>query len=187
MIITRTDNTITLDSAVAAGYTYVHITQKITTLETTIFDDAISESSTDVAILTDGYYIFTEIKLPITGGSGYYISGDTVYDASNNEVSIDTLLTLYTGDSNILREDYDYIFYNYLYTYYINLIKARFLKNMCGCNCSSIDRVTLDTLTMGFAVLDQLIEYEQFTEAVRIIEQLSVCSNIINTNCSCNG
>jgi hypothetical protein len=58
---------------------------------------------------------------------------------------------------------------------------------MCNCNCSSqSDKVTADALTMGITVLETLIEYAQYMEALRILNQLSVCTGITNTGCGCN-
>lgn len=182
-------NKITLVSPVASGYAYVHTIQKVTTMEVTLEESFITESISSYELSTDGYYIVSEIKLPDSVSVGnYYISGESIYDTTGTEITVQELLDTDTTGTNIIREDNDYFTYYFLELYYINLIKDKFMKGICSCNCNngkSSEKLTIDTLTMGLEVIKILVEYLQYLEAERIIEQLSVCSGQINVNCNC--
>lgn len=218
MEINQTDNVITTTSILESGYSYIHVIQKITTETSSIFDSNITDSESEFTLTSDGYFILSEIKLPSTVDTNvnhYYITGNTVYNWEGEEVSISTLITIDTTGTNIIREDIDYLSKYYIYKYYIDILKNRFLKNICNCgnsgtsNCSSgvynptlingvvdrgykvsdpkQDKITIDTLTMGLEILDYLEEYLLYMEAQRIIEQLAPCGSITNTGCGCNG
>ena len=188
MQISTTKNTVNLVSTITSGYKYIHVIEKVTTTEVTLENSEFTESSSSYDLLTDGYYNIIEIKLPDSYSEGiYYIDGETIYSPVG-VITLEELLEVDVEGTNILREDNDYFLYYFLETYYIDLIQSKFLKSICTCSCvNSQDRVTIDTLTMGLELIKKLVEYLQYMEAERMIEQLSTCSGIINTNCNCNG
>lgn len=189
MEISTNNYTITLTSTIASGYEYIHTVQKVSTTETTFENSEITDSTSTYNLTSDGYYILSEIKLPnVETVDNYYILDDVIYDPDGAEITAEELLEVDTTDTNITREDNDYFLYYYLETYYINLIKDKFMKGICSCNCVSsndLTKTTIDTLTMGLDVVKILLEYLQYYEAQRMIEQLSVCSGEINVNCNC--
>lgn len=181
-------DTLTLTSITVSGHKYIHTVQKVTTTNTIFYSGIFTENISTIALSTDGYYIISEIRLPeavIT--TGYYIQNDKIYNSTGTEVSIEDLLKVNTTGTNIIRNDYDYLSYYYLDKYNIDLIKSTFLKGMCSCGCSSrIGNQTIDTLVMGLEVLKNLVDYNLYYEAQRVIEQLSVCTGEINSSCNCN-
>lgn len=188
MKIEQFDNTLTLTSITVSGHKYVHALQKVTTLTTTYYSGSFTENVSTSALTTDGYYIISEIRLPEGVSNGnYYILNNKIYNPSGVEISIEDLLTVNIIGTNIIRTDYNYVSCHYLNTYNINLIKQTFLKGICSCNCSTrTDKQTIDTIIMGLEVIKNLIDYELYLEAQRMIEQLGVCSGILNPNCNCN-
>ena len=217
MEITQTDNVLTITSISVSGYSYIHTVQKVTLDETTLFDSNITESESTFTLTSDGYFIVSEIKLPNTVDNTtnhYYINGDTVYTWEDEEITISALLALDTTGTNIIREDTDYLSVYYIRKYYIDIIKNRFLKNICNCGTSGTssctsgvynptlingvvdrgyrvtnpeqDKITIDTLTMGLEVISYLEEYQLYMEAERIIEQLAPCGSVSNTGCGCS-
>lgn len=188
MEITQSENTINLTSTYISGHTYLHTIQQVTTIETTLFESIFTSSSSEIILIDDGYYIISEIRLPNQIVSGYYIIDEIIYDELGNEVTVEELLELDTTDTNIIREDIDYISYYNIETYLITLIKNKFLKGFCSCNCiTDEDKRTIDTLMMGIEAIKNLEVYLLYNEIQRIIEQLSVCTGTVNLNCSCNG
>lgn len=189
MNITQSGNILTITSIETSSYTYIHVLQKVSTTDTIIYDYEFTDSFSTYTLAVDGYFIISEIKLPITPGYGYYISNNTIFDSDNNTVSIQELLDLEILDTNIVREDINYFSTNIINSYYINYIQSNYVNNLCsGKLLSSQDKITIDSLTMGLSIIQCLIECgEQYYEAQRIIEKLSLCTGIINTNCNCNG
>lgn len=182
-----TATTLNVTSIDSLGYSFVHIIQKITTTSTTIYDSNITEGTSEFVLETDGYYIVSEIKILDTESPGfYYTDGESIYDTSGEEITIQELLDLDIEGTNLEREDQDLVTYYLLNTYYVDLVKSKFLKKICTCSCvRDSDKLTIDTLTMGLYAIQSLVDYEQYYEAERLIEQLGVCSGVVNTNCNC--
>lgn len=181
MQIAYNKNSVSLTSTVSAGTAYVHAIQKVTFASTTFVTSTITGSTSTYSFTTDGYYVLTEIPISTNPTGTYYTDMSVIYDSNGDEVDIEDLL-----EEEITMTSYNYLLFYFLETYYINLIKSKFLKSICGCGCtSSKEKLTIDTLTMGIDVLRILQTYEQFIEASRIIDQLSVCTGIVNPNCSC--
>jgi len=190
MNIIQTANVLTLTSSAESGFRYIHTIQKISIAETTLENEIFTDSISSYTMPSDGYYIITEIKLTTIPGQYYYITGDTVYSSLGVEISIEDLLLLDVSGTNIVRIDTDLLNKYNTDLYYINLIKNKFLKTICACDCiSKSDKLTIDTLTMGLALIENLVLNLQFYEAQRIIEHLGICNNLIvsNPNCNCNG
>lgn len=190
MNITQTENVLTLTSPVESGFRYIHTIQKVTITETTLVNKVFTDSISSYTMPSDGYYIITEIKLTTTPGQYYYIVGDIVYSSLGVEISVENLLAISVSGTNILRIDTDLLNKYNTNLYYVNLIKNKFLKIICTCDCiSKSDKLTIDTLTMGLVLIENLVLNLQFYEAQRIIENLGICNNLIvsNPNCNCNG
>lgn len=189
MNITQSGNILTIVSSEISTYSYVHIIQNVTTVDTTIFDYEFSSSFSSFTLTEDGYFIITEIKLPTTPGYGYYISGNSVYDSGGNVVSVEDLLDIDTTTTNIVREDLDYFSTNILNNFYITYLQNNYLNSLCSGKLLSLqDKVTIDSITMGLSIIECLIDCGgKYYEAQRIIEKLSMCYGTINTNCNCHG
>lgn len=187
MNVSQLQNTLTITSTIASGYKYVHYIIKVNLEDEVVKQTEITESISTYTMLQDGYYKIVELRLPTTSGSGYYITGTTIYSPSNVVLSPEELLLVDVTGTNIIRDGSDIIVTYYLNEYYINIIKSKFLKNICSCAClTAVDKVLIDTLTMGLVLITKLEENSQYHEANRIISQLSSCSNIQNdANCNC--
>lgn len=185
MEITQTNNNIEVVSTELSGYVYLHVYQKITTTVESIIQETYTDSSSSISLTTDGYYIISELKLRSTETPGeYYVLGEDIYTPEGELILLEDLMLI---EDLEIRTDANVLSYYYIEKYYIDLVKSKFLKGMCSCACiNDLDKITIDTLTMGIEVLDILIKYSQFYEAERMVEQLSVCTGIVNTNCSCN-
>lgn len=184
MEITQIANMLNLTSPATAGHSYVHVIDKITTSSESQVNDTIVDSTSSYELTSDGYYKVIEIRLPntVSAGNYYTLDGD-FFDTSGDQITLAELLEV---ESGVTRTDTNHLSYYYLDTYYLNLIKSKFLKNICGCSCSSQqDRITIDTLTMGLHLIASLGTYLQYYEATRLIEQLSVCTGVSNVNCNC--
>lgn len=191
MNITQIENNLTLASIESPQYGYVHITQKVTISGSAVYKTYFTLSTSTVYLETDGYYQIVEIKLPASEGYGYWIdvnSGGTgvVYDPEGSEVPIEDLLALPLNTANIVREDQDLISTYLLQTYYILLIKSRFLNNICSCDCpDKEEKLKIDILTMGLALIEYLKVYAQYYEIERIIEQTTSCVGVTLNSCNC--
>lgn len=185
-------NELTVSDTLVSVYKYIHVIQlNAVTGNSTQYVKYTHEASTTV-LATDGYYTITQIMLPLAPVPGtYYIIEDVVDQiiAPNGfPITVDQLLAVDPIAGGFDRQDVDWFTYYQLNDYYITLIKAKFLNNICNCGCiNAQDKLMIDTLTMGIALLDELITYAQYYEAERILEQLSKCTGIVNTNCNCNG
>jgi hypothetical protein len=189
MNLTQSDETLNIISQESSPYRYIHVVQDVTILETTIVNDEFTNSVSYYNFTTDGYFIITEIKLPVTPvEGGYYISGDSVFDPEGVEITVEDVMALSPENTNIIREDQEYITLYFLQDYYLGLLKAKYLKNICACGCGCIDKqdkVQLDTLTMGLDLIEALQAKFQYYEVQRIVEKLLVCFGLQMTNCNC--
>lgn len=189
MEINRSSNVLSFSSEILTGYAYVHSMQKVTTKDTTLVWSDITDSLSSTSVSVDSYYIISEIRLPdhiVT--NGYYTINDKIYDLNGNEISVEQLLATSILNTNIIRVDTNYVFYYYIETYYIDLLKSRFQETINSCAClNKQDKITIDTLTMGLDIIKYLIPYELYNEIQRVIEQLSVCTGTITNNCACYG
>lgn len=184
MTITQTGNTVSITSTPQAGYRFIHAIQKVTSTVTTLVNDTFTDSASSFTLESDGYYIISETKLTTTPGAYYYISGDTVYSSVGVEITVEDLLEEELEQTTFVNH---FSRYN-VNEYYINLLKSKFLNNICACNCiSTSEKLTIDMLTMGITLIDSLVIDEQFYEAERIVEQLGTCTNTITPSCNCNG
>lgn len=189
MTITQTNNILYFESNIVPGFSYVHYLTLVNLEAEELLQAVITTSESSYTLTSDSYYKVTEIQLPTTPGSGYYISGDQVFDSGDQEVSLEDLLAVDVSGTNIVREDLDLVSVYFLNEYYINLLKNKYLKNICSCTCvSKIDKVLIDSLTMGIMLIESLVKNNKYNESNRIIYQLSTCSNLVTTStCNCNG
>lgn len=189
MEIVRTNNVISITSPYASGYKYIHVTQIVENNQIVIFDSTFTETVSTVTTTADGYFIITEVKLPESESPGnYYILGGKIYNPLGEEITLEELLATDTDETNIVKESQEFLSYYFLNKYYIDLIESKLLKNVFSCNCMTPqDRVLIDTLSMGLDVIKTLMEYNQFYEAKRILDKMSVCSGLVNPICKCNG
>lgn len=176
MTITITGNIATIASLSPEA---VFIIQDVNEDEETILHTEFSDNFT-YELPSDGYYRITEIILP---SGGYYTDGTYFYNASAEVITTETLLDAVTAE-----DIEDFIHYNYLKTYYKDLLKNSFLKCICTCSGKEhANRKVIDTISMGIFLLELLIEEELLYEADRIINSLNTCNYINYSNCSCNG
>lgn len=195
MELIQTNNTLTVFGTSVEGYSNVYILQKIdpTSETATNVANSVSTAGTAFTITTDGYYLISKFIMSTTPSDiYYYIDGEAVITPEDAEWTTTALYQLLDIDdyvaAGITVETTNYFTYYNIQTYYINLLKSKFLKNLCACGCMSAnDRVTIDTLTMGIEVIKSLITYSQLNEAARIVSLLSVCTGNVNTNCNCYG
>lgn len=188
MNITQDGTKLNIISQSTPAYQYVHVVQDVTITSTDIVHDEITDSVSYYTFVADGYYIITEMKLPVTPGNYYYISDGEIYDPSGAVMTTEELLAVDPAGTSIVREDEDYITMVILNEYYLDLLKAKYLKNICNCGCGCIDKqdkVKLDTLTMGLDLIEALESKVQYYEVQRIVEKLSVCFNIVQGDCDC--
>lgn len=188
-------NALTISDTEVTEYKYIHVIQlNAITGSGTQYVKYTHDSST-TTLAADGYYTITQMMLPLDPVEGtYYIieslvgGDDQVIDPNGDVILIDDLLLVDTVGTTITKT-VENIFSDYsLHTYYINLLKSKFLKNVCGCDCiSKQDKLTIDTLTMGLALIEELVAFAQYNEAERIVEQLNKCTGLVTPNCNCNG
>ena len=185
MQIVQTNNTLSMTSTPQAGFKFVHIINKVTITLEEIIHDTITDSISSKTLTYDGYYQVSEMKLTTTPGNYYYITGDVIYLNGDVKTSED----LFNADPNtggFTRTDYDIINTYNLNTYYTNLLKSAFTKDLCGCGClSKYERTTLDVLIMGMELINQLTLIENYFEVQRIIERLSICTGLLTSGCDC--
>ncbi len=150
----------------------------------------ISEDGGTVAITLDGYYNVHKLQITTIAGAGYYITGDQLYGPGDVLVTGTNIYSLLDIEDflavGITYSVENYFTYYNIETFYIDLLKNKFLRNICCCNPPN-DRVTIDALTMGIDVIKYLLEYLNYNEAARIVDMLAVCTGVVNTNCGCNG
>ena len=191
MELIQTQNTLVIQDTVISGYSNVYILQSVDyeTGNVTDLNYLISADGGAFELPTDGYYKVHKFQLTTTVNSGYYITGTSLY-GPGNDLFIDNSVysILYIEDyeeEGITYSEEDYFNYYTVKNYYINLLQAKYLKNLCCCNTVT-DKMIVDTLTMGLEVIKYLIEYEQYNEASRILNMLTTCTNTVITSCNCN-
>jgi hypothetical protein len=188
MNISQIENKINITSVNTSLYSYVHVINSITVNNTLVLHDPIVTSTSTYTLPYDGYFVISEIKLPTTPGNYYYTQNGSIYNPSGAIITTEELLDTNTQGTNIIRSDEDHVSIYYLQNYYINLLKSKYLKNICNCGCGCIDKVDkvkLDTLTMGLDLIEALLSKVQYYEVQRIIEKLMVCFGIVDNNCNC--
>lgn len=193
MNININQNELTVSDTEVSSSKYIHVVQLLGVGgPSTIYQSYTYDSST-FTLAADGYYTITQMMLPTTVSPGdyYILEGvtDQIIDPSGNAISIATLLEVDPTGTTITRQDEEWFGDYIIRTYYINLLKKKYLNNICNCDCiSKQDKLMIDTLTMGLALIEELNVYAQYYESERIMEQLNKCIGNINaTNCNCNG
>jgi len=182
MEIKQTQNSIELTSIPLSGHSCLHVIEKITSTTNEVIYSNL-EITSCFNLPSDGYYIIHEIYLlNITTFNSYCIEEDIIYKPDGTVAKISDLLE--SDHISIIKEQSNFLLYYFLEEYYHKLLKKRFL-NFTYCKDSK-DRLIIDTLTMGLEIIKSLINYEQFEEAQRIIEKISICSDNTNVNCNCN-
>lgn len=189
MVVTKSNEWITITDFELVGYSYLHAIQSITTTGSFLLNYDIVESESIYQFEMDGYYIITSIRLLNTNTSGeYWTDGSKIYNPNGDEISVEDLLEItdFPIDLDIIREDSEYLLYYYLNNYYLSFINDKFANIICGRCQSTSNNVTQDTLVMGLYLIEYLEENEQYYEAQRIIEQLSACVGLSTaSNCNC--
>ena len=188
-------NELTISDTEVSGYKYIHVIQLNTVTGPGTQYVKYTHNSSTTVLASDGYYTLTQMRLPTTAVPGtYYIvegpegGADQVIAPNGSVISINDLLLVDPIGTTITKTIEYWFSYYALHTYYVNLIKAKFLKNVCNCDCiSPTDRLTIDSLTMGLTLIKELTTYAQYNEAQRIVEQLNKCTGIVTTSCNCNG
>ena len=187
MNINQIENTLILSSTETTGFRYLHVITQITLTAATRIHEAFTDNSSTKTLPSDGYYQIIEVMLPTTPGNYYYVVGNVIYSPTDEVVTVDELLALDPEDNGIDRNDTDFFTVYALNTYYINLLKAKFQNNICGCGCTKSDRLSIDPITIGLTLIEELNIYAMYYESQRIIEQLTKCVTGVNiSNCNCN-
>lgn len=147
-------------------------------------------------------------------GTIYYVDGSKIYKRIVTSEQIDTKWVYEVGDEievtirellernlegTTLQKCVVDIFYTgFLQECYINYCRALFKDLMAHCrpNCqpkdASADTFARDFLWMTLNVIDYLVQYEQYLEAQRILEEINYCGGFCkNPNdekamCGCN-
>lgn len=167
-------------SPVVSGTSYAFILEEWNGEEFIFTKSVITINSGVLKIDKDGYYRVSEYPLTTTGT--YYIDNNILY-GPNGETDGEDLV-----NDVVPEETYDLVVYEYLETFYKDLISDKLIKGICNCNCtSSHDEVVIQTLTIGLEMLKILEKYKQYYEVYRILKQLETCDNFVNINCDCNG
>lgn len=195
MEILQTGGTLNIFGEEIEGYSNVYLIQRIDPCE----DDSINVAAAVYAggavftLTADGYHQITKLTMSTTyNATNYFIIGSTVYSPGG--------AAQFTGDSlydllgiidfaavGIIEESTDYFTYELTNTYYINLVRTKFLCNVCNNTCiTDKDRIVLDTLLMGIEVIKLLMAQSQYDEAARIMNLLSTCTGITSTSCNCS-
>lgn len=193
MNVSLTNNIVTISDTLVTEYKYIHIIQlnEVSGPGTQYVVYTHDTSSTTLA--KDGYYTLTQIRLPlaIVAGTYYIVEGtsDQIIGPLGTPITLTALLAVDPTGTTIVKTTQNIFEYYLLNNYYLTLLRKKFLNNVCNCSCiSSIEKLTLDTLTMGTILIDKLVTNLKYYEAERIVEQLSICSGITTiTNCNCNG
>jgi hypothetical protein len=110
-----------------------------------------------------------------------------IYDVNDLTVTIEDLLADQTLGAT--KTEIDYVSMYLIKIFYTNLIKTKYLQGLCTCGCATaIEKITVDSLTMGLIIADELLLNNQYFEVQNIIEKLEVCAGYTSiSNCNCNG
>lgn len=195
MEILQTGGTLNIFGEEIEGYSNVYLIQRIDPCG----DDPINVAAAIYAggavftLTADGYHQITKLTMSTTySATNYFIIGSIVYSPGG--------AAQFTGDSlydllgiidfaavGIIEESTDYFTYELTNTYYINLVRTKFLCNVCSNTCiADKDRIVLDTLLMGIEVIKLLMAQSQYDEAARIMNLLSTCTGVTSTSCNCS-
>jgi len=186
-------NQVTISDTEVSSSKYIHVVQLLGVNGPSTRYENYTYTSSTFTLAVDGYYTITQLMLPTTPDPGtyYILEGvtDQIINPDGDPISISQLLEVDPTGTTITREDEEWFGDYLIRTYYINLLKKKYLNNICNCDCiNKQDKLMIDTLTMGLALIEELNVYTQYYESQRIIEKLNKCLGNINaTNCDCNG
>lgn len=195
MEILQSGSTLNIFGEEVEGYSNVYLIQRIDPC----LDDPVNVGAAIYAggavftLTADGYHQITKLTMSTSYSEvNYFILSGKVYSPGGS--------TQYTGDSlydllditdyegyGIIYEEANYFTYELMNTYYINLVRTKFLCNVCSNTCiTDKDRIVLDTLLMGIEVIKILVAESQYDEAGRIANLLSTCTSVTSTSCNCS-
>lgn len=195
MEILQSGSTLNIFGEEIEGYSNVYLIQRVDPCESDPINvaAAIFAGGAVFTLTADGYHQITKLTMSTTYSAvNYFIFDNKVYSPGGlTQLSGDDLydlldITDFEG-YGITYESTNYFTYELTNTYYVNLVRTKFLCNVCNNTCiADKDRIVLDTLLMGMEVIKILIGESQYDEAARIMNLLSTCTGITSTSCNCS-
>jgi hypothetical protein len=185
MELIKTQGKLIIEDSPEVGFSNVYIIQKIVGEEPTNVTYLISPDGGLLNMAIDGYYVIHKYKLPTTVNTEYYIIGGNSYGPGEELLEGQEIYSILDYET-LEYSQIEFLYYENIKVFYINLLKDKYLKNLCCCG-NLQDKFTVDTITMGLEVISYLEEYSQFYEAARIIDMLALCNKTVLSNCGCNG
>lgn len=185
MELIKNKGTLIIEDSPEIGFSNIYILQRVINETPTNVVYLISPDGGLLNVPVDGYYILHKYKLPTTVGAEYYIIGGNLYGPIEELLGGQEVYSILDYETPEYSQ-VEFLYYENIREFYINLLKDKYLKNLCCCG-SFQDKSIVDTITMGLEVISYLEEYSQFYEASRIIDMLSLCNKTVISNCGCNG
>lgn len=174
-------------------YVYVYILQHTSTTGNDYNKVIIKESKyQEVKFNTkkDGFYTIITLLIPVDKNSYYYYKDQKFY-RNQEEVSIEEIINTNPKLSNIYP-NYDYYFLlARLKNCYINACKKIFESSVKCLKNENKDLIyNRDLIWSSLNVLEYMVEFEQYEEAQRLLEELTGCNGICQEeetkHCGCH-
>ena len=160
-------------------FVYVYILQHILSDER-YSNDIIIKDTKDQEVKfetdSDGFYVLITIPVPIDETNYYYYKNGRFYNGTK-EISITDILKTNPHLSNIVPK-YDYCFLTArLKKCYIDACYKIF-SSSDRCSKDKTDTYERDLIWSALKTIEYLIEFDQYKEAQRLLEELTSCNGI---------
>lgn len=167
-------------------------------------DDVFEDDQCTYTLKKDGYYVIDHFIFPTIDWYNWYKTQaseeyknqiNRIYiidegvikkevDGELVETTLREVLEMNIENASIARETINTIFTGNLQQCYINYCKRLFdsLLNKCLTSEYSNDIYARDFIWMTLNIIDYLVQFEQYMEAERIIEEFSSCGGFCNSS-----
>ena len=167
-------------------------------------DDVFEDDQCTYTLKKDGYYVIDHFIFPTIDWYNWYKTQaseeyknwiNRIYiidegvikkevDGELVETTLREVLEMNIENASIARETINTIFTGNLQQCYINYCKRLFdsLLNKCLSSEYSNDIYARDFIWMTLNIIDYLVQFEQYMEAERIIEEFSSCGGFCNSS-----
>lgn len=175
-------NIIIQDEEFDENFVYVYVLQ-LNTSTNTITQVFIKEHEDEQIIFDnkdDGYYTLCTIKVPLDPSKPYYFANGR-YHKQNIEVELQELINV-NSEVSELEITYDYYFSTCkLKKCFIRLCQEIFdqrASTKCEPKYKNDSNYNRDLVWAALHVIEYLVEFEQYSEAQRILEKISGCNGL---------
>lgn len=189
-------NTIVQNEGFNPDYIYIYILQLNKSNGETVCQSFVrtnEEQEIKFTIGKDGYYTLCKLKVPYDESMPYYYKDEKFYYRGIREASLYELLSINPEESQLQITYYYYFQLCKLRKCYVNIAQKIINdRNSIRCSSNGVNKEDIykrDLLLSAINVITYLAEMEQFEEAERLLERITGCNGLCDSdkikNCGC--